>query len=407
MKTTIRTADGANPVWRRWRAGLAAAAVALLVAACGGSDDGDEVSISAPTTAPAGGFVSLVSFGDSLSDVGTYTPATAIPGTNPPVYLGGKFTTNGPGGTVWVENIAAELGLVVTPAEVGFAGQSIACPAAAQGLANTCTGYGQGGARITDPAGIGFEQGALTVPLKKQIANHLERFGGFRENDLIVVFGGNNDVFVQFAAFVEAAQRIQAQAAAGAITPEQARQLLTAAQLAAFDEMKKAALDLAGYVKNDILARGGRYVAVLNLPDSTMTPFGAALPATLRPVLTDIVNVFNLWLAEGLINLPVRLVDANAFFRDAYLNPGKYGFTNNTVPACDEEKIAVITGGQVTDGSPLFCNATPGVPFNGLRDGADVDTWQFADDVHPTTGGHRAFAEIALRELRSFGWVSP
>ena len=47
-------------------------------------------------------------------------------------------------------------------------------------------------------------------------------------------------------------------------------------------------------------------------------------------------------------------------------------------------------GGAVTDGTSLFCNATPGVPYNGLRAGADVDTWLFADSVHPTTGGHKA-----------------
>ena len=47
-------------------------------------------------------------------------------------------------------------------------------------------------------------------------------------------------------------------------------------------------------------------------------------------------------------------------------------------------RSALITGGAVTDGSSLFCNATPGAPFNGLRAGADVNTWQFADGVHPT-----------------------
>jgi phospholipase/lecithinase/hemolysin len=404
MTSTSRYAGSANSPWARWRSGLAATAVALLVAACGGSDD-DEVSSGPPTEGPAGGFVSLISFGDSLTDVGTYAPATSFAGDGQPPYLGGKFTTNGPGGTVWVENVAAVLGLVITPAEVGFAGQSIACPAAAQGLAQTCTSYGQGGSRITDPVGIGYDQGALTVPMKKQVENHLARFGGFKANDLIVVFAGNNDVFVQFGAFVEAAQRIQAQAQAGQITPEQARQLLAAAQLAAFDAIKAAALDMADYVTNDIVARGGRYVMVWNAPDSVLTPFGQALPAELRPVLTDIINVFNLWLQEGLINQPVRIVDANAYWREAYLNPGKYGFTNNTVPACDEQKIALITGGQVTDGSPLFCNATPGVPFNGLRDGADVNTWFFADDVHPTTGGHRLLSDIALQELHAYGWL--
>ena len=72
----------------------------------------------------------------------------------------------------------------MTPAEVGFNGQSVKCPAAANpAFATTCTGYGQGGARVTDPNGIGHNPdgtGALTVPIKTQIANHLARFGSFR-----------------------------------------------------------------------------------------------------------------------------------------------------------------------------------------------------------------------------------
>ena len=71
------------------------ALVSLLLAACGGGDPtvpGSGSPAGAPTT--KGTFTAVVSFGDSLSDVGTYTPATAIPGTSPPIYLGGKFTTN-------------------------------------------------------------------------------------------------------------------------------------------------------------------------------------------------------------------------------------------------------------------------------------------------------------------------
>lgn len=401
--------DGLARTGSRWRLRLAVVAVAALVAACGGGDPGEPgtgAPAGAPTAPPAGGFAALVSFGDSLSDVGAYTPATVVPGTDPPLYIGGKFTTNGPGGTVWVEALAASLGLLVTPAEVGFAGQSIACPAAAQGLATTCTGYGQGGSRVTSPDGIGKSGGALTVPVKTQIANHVARFGGFKADDLVVVFGGNNDAFVQFGAFTAAAQQIQADAQAGRITPTQAQQLLLQAQLDAFAQMKQAALELVAYVKNDILARGGRYVQVWNLPDSTLTPFGQSLPAEVRPVLADLVDIFNLWLRDGLAGQPVRIVDANALFRDAYLNPGQYGIVNNTVPACDAAKINAITAGAVADGSSLFCNATPGAPFNGLRAGADAQTWQFADGVHPTTGGHRLLADIALQQLKSYGWVN-
>lgn len=381
---------------------------AALLAACGGGDEpyvpGSGATSGAPTT--RGNFTALVSFGDSLSDVGAYAPATSLAGNGQAPYFGGKFTTNGASGTVWVENLATKMGLMVTPAEVGFAGQSVKCPAAAisTSLAGTCTAYGQGGSRVTDPNGIGKAGGALTVPVAKQIENHLARFGSFKEGDLIVVFVGANDVFTQFGAFVAKATQIQTAAATGQITQDEAQRQLFAAQTAAQTEMKKAATELTGYVKNQILAKGGKYVAVMALPDIADTPFGHSLPATVVPVLTDLSLIFNLWLREGLVNQPVQVVDTMSMFKDLYQNPAKYGIVNVTVPACDATKIAAITGGRVIDGSSLFCNSTPGVPFNGVRTGADVNTWAFADGVHPTTGGHKIFADVAFEQLKAYGW---
>ena len=85
--------------------------------------------------------------------------------------------------------------------------------------------------------------------------------------------------------------------------------------------------------------------------------------------------------------------------------PAKYGFANNTTPACDPAKIAAVTGGADTDGSSLFCNATPGAPYNTLLAGADVTTWQFADSVHPTTGGHKVISDAFTAQLQAFGWI--
>lgn len=389
---------------RHWTAPLLAAA---LLAACGGDDPyvpGSAGPEGAPTT--KGSFTSLVVFGDSLSDIGTYAPATSLTGNGQAPYFGGKFTTNGATATVWVENLAQSMGLVVTPAEVGFAGQSVKCPAAANpAAASTCTVYAQGGARVTDPNGIGRSGGALTVPARTQIANHLARFSSFKASDLVVVFTGNNDIFVQFGNFTTRATQIQTDAATGRITVDAANAALFAAQTEAQGEVKKAALELADLVVKEVLAKGGRYVAVINLPDSTLTPFGQTVPASARPVLSAMVDNFNLWLTEGLRGQPVRLVDANAMFKDVSANPSRYGLTNVTVPACDAAKIAAITSGRVTDGSSLFCNATPGVPFNGLRTGADVNTWQFADGVHPTTGGHKVFSDEMLKLLRGYGWL--
>ncbi len=397
----------------RSRAALALA-TALLVA-CGGDDDSvEETGRGAPSGAPStrGSFTSVVSFGDSLSDVGSYAPATSLSGDGQAPYFGGKFTTNSQpasaSATVWVENVAALLGIVVTPHEVGFDGRSVKCPAAADAaLAASCTGYAQGGARVTNPAGIGktADGGALTVPMATQIANHLARFGSFKPSDLIFVYGGSNDVLVQFETFAAGAAQIQAQRGAGALSAEQADAQLSAAQAGAREQMKQAALELSGYVRSEILAKGGRYVAVLNLPDSAMTPFGSTLDGSLRPVLTDLVDTFNLWLREGLGGQPVLWVDANAVTRAVYQNPSAHGLANVALPACDPAKISVLTGGAVTTGSSLFCNSTPGVAYNGLRAGADAGTWLFADGLHPTTGGHRLFSDQVLQQLRTAGWI--
>lgn len=386
---------------------LAGLAMAALLAACGGGDPyvpGTTPPAGAPTAKPT--FRAVVSFGDSLSDVGAYAPATSLTGNGQPPYFGGKFTNNSATSTVWVENIAQALGLVITPHEVGFAGQSVKCPAAANpALAGTCTGYGQGGSRVTDPNGIGRAGGALTVPVRTQVANHLARFQAFRDTDLVLVFAGANDVFTHFGVFAATAAQVQAQAAAGQLTPDQTNGRLLDAQLAAQEQMKQAAQELAGYVRTEMLGKGARHVVVMTLPDIADTPFGATVPAAARPVLTALSEIFNLWIREGLGGQPVQLVDTFAMFKDVKANPSRYGLTNTTIPACDAARIAAITAGAVTDGSSLFCNSTPGVPFNGIRTGADVATWQFADGVHPTTGGHRAFSDEVLKQLRAFGWL--
>jgi outer membrane lipase/esterase len=388
----------------------------LLLAACGGGDP-DVPGTGSPAGAPTtkGTFTAVVSFGDSLSDVGTYAPATSLAGNGTPPFFGGKFTTNetsngqpdaNPLGKIWVENIAASLGIVVTPAEVGFGTSSALCPAAAvPALAASCTAYGQGGSRVTDPNGIGHASGALTVPVVTQIANHLARFGSFKSSDLIFVYAGSNDVFTQFGTFTTTAAQVQADAAAGKITADQANVALFNAQQSAEGAMKVAAQELVTDIKTQILAKGGTYVAVMTLSDIVDTPFGNSLPAEVRPVLTDLSQVFNLWLRDGLTGQPVQIIDTFALFKDGYQNPAKFGIVNNTVPACDATKISAVTGGADTDGSSLFCNATPGAPYNGLRSGADVNTWQFADSVHPTTGGHKIISDVFTAQLKSFGWI--
>src|SRR5579875_3554105 len=77
---------------------IAGAALALL-AACGGGDDNNGGSAS--NAPPSGVKMQVVSFGDSLSDVGTYSQIKLGFG-------GGRFTTNP--GQVWTQNVAQYYG---------------------------------------------------------------------------------------------------------------------------------------------------------------------------------------------------------------------------------------------------------------------------------------------------------
>lgn len=392
------------------RAFAACLLAGALLAGCGGGDPyvpGSGKPRGAPTT--AGTFTAVVSFGTSASDLGTYAPATSLAGNGQPPYFGGKFSTNADTATVWVQNLATSLGIVVTPAELGFAGSSVACPAAANpALANTCTGYAQGGAMITNPVGIGNAAGALTVPITTQIDRHLARFGAFGDGDLILVEGGLNDLFVAFDTFVRTALAIQAQQEAGAITAAEADLQRFEAQTVAQATLRVAASELAGLVRTKILANGGRYVAVATVPDLRATPFGRAVGAqstSLQFVLGELTNVFNLWLREGLKRQPVRILDITDVFSAVVADPAAFGIDNATDFACDPAKIQALTGGAVTDGNPVFCNSTPGAPFNTLFDAASPTTWFFADDVHPTTGGHRVLSDIATEQLQAFGWI--
>ena len=178
-------------------AGLLAAAV---LAGCNGGGSAGNQSTKIK-------FTSQVSFGDSLSDVGTYAVGGVF------ALHGGKYTVNTltPSQQNWTELMAASLGLPAPcAAETGLAGSGTGFNVTPVMHAG-CYGYGQGGARVTDPAGIGSATlnpafggsmilGQLTVPVKVQIQNHLAAVGGkFTGTEAVFVLAGANDVFANYA----------------------------------------------------------------------------------------------------------------------------------------------------------------------------------------------------------------
>ncbi len=130
----------------RWK--LAALAAAVLVAACGGeSADGPSNKV---------GINAMVSFGDSLSDIGSYNVGS-IAGLGAATGGAGRFTVNATtGGQIWTERIAALL-----PAATPCPAQTGLSPSPQLGLTGApftakpgCTQYAQGGARVSSPAGL-------------------------------------------------------------------------------------------------------------------------------------------------------------------------------------------------------------------------------------------------------------
>lgn len=180
---------------RHTKFALAAMTLAVL-AGCGGTDPkpGDQTVKNK--------YSAQVSFGDSLSDVGSYAVGTVV------ALKGGKFTINGDSsatvstltGKNWTELVAAQLGLAAPCAAVtgldGDASKGFSVPQVAHA---GCYGYAQGGARVTNPVGPGHKLtgsalGALTIPVVTQVANHLKAVGGkFKGDEMVFVMAGGND----------------------------------------------------------------------------------------------------------------------------------------------------------------------------------------------------------------------
>ena len=360
---------------RSW--GLSAAA-ALVLAACGGGGDGDQ--------SPRVRYTSVVSFGDSLSDVGTYGTATLRAATG-----GGKYTVNGTDSKNWTELIAAAAATTAPcPAQTGLESSGpLAAFAEAKASHAGCYGYAQGGARVTNPVGPGNKAlialgdtsgyvGQLTDPVLNQINRHLASTtsGTFSGTELVTMLAGGNDVFINLATFA-------ATVGAGGDA--------TVAGGAAVTAMGTAGAELAGYIKALIVAKGAKHVVVVTLPDVSQTPFGYSQPVSVQGLINTMATTFNSQLTSGLAGTSgVLIVDAYTQGRLQTASPVQYGVTNNTVPACDLTKTVFA--------SSLVCSATTLIT-------GDVSHYAFADSVHPSPYGYRLLAQYVTDQMLKAGWL--
>jgi outer membrane lipase/esterase len=382
---------------------------AILLAACGGGGDGNQAS--------AVKFTSMVSFGDSLSDVGTYKVGTVL------ALGGGTYSVNGIGGALganptptknWTELVAAQLGQTAPcPAQTGLDGD------AAQGFSVAvvnhagCLNYAQGGSRVTNPYGPGNKVlgggnatlGQLTVPIVTQISNHLATVSGsFSGKELVTMAAGANDVFINLNAvsnaFAGGATAVGAATIAGWSSGVQTTVFAggstatNAAITAAVTAMGTAGAELAGYVKSQIVAKGAKYVVVVNMPDVSKTPFAYGQDAGTQALINQMVTTFNTQLQTGLAGTAgVRIVDAYSDNRNQAANPASYSLTNVTTPACN---LTSPTPNAL--GSSLVCNTSNVIA-------GDTSHYLFADSVHPTPYGYKLFAQLVTKELVLAGWL--
>jgi phospholipase/lecithinase/hemolysin len=163
----------------RLAAACAAALATALLASCGGGGDGDQSTSFQ--------YNRVVSFGDSLSDVGTSKVGTVLALTA--AQGGGRWSTSTPaGGDIWVERLAAQLKVgKPCPAETGLSPNLPGVTGAPVTAKAGCFSYAQGSARITDRKGpvsvalqaLGESNLGLTAkPIKDQMAAHLAAAGG-------------------------------------------------------------------------------------------------------------------------------------------------------------------------------------------------------------------------------------
>ncbi len=329
----------------------------------------------ASTTSP---YSVIYAFGDSLSDAGdayllTNSAAASTLGLSPepvsPPYYAASYPAPGGGtlsaslfsnGPVWVQDLAASLGIAVPgPGPVG-----LSTPLGYQTVAGGAAGgtdFAIGGS-VTGASGENTGVQVAATDLAAQITNFQGAVPKPAATALYTVWSGSNDLL----------------------------NLLDAPNFAALSANGTAAADVTASVNNEIkavqslVADGAQSVLVLNVPDLGMIPAVTAGGAAAETAASALASSFDSQLKAGLgaANLgtaTVKLEDTYSLIDGAIENPQEYGLLNVTG--------SVYTGSFTADSPP------PAVT------GAAQNQYLFFDKMHPTETGQAAIANEALAVL--------
>lgn len=442
-------------------------ALALLTAAvltaCGGNGP------SAGNQTPKTKFSNQITFGDSLSDVGTYAVAGVA------ALGGGQYTINGNNTSVnpeltgknYTVLVAAQLGLP-TPcaAQTGLQGTASAGFSVPVTDHPECFNYAQGGARVTNPIGPGNKAldkpgavslGQMTVPVVTQIANHLKKVGGkFKSDELVIVMAGGNDVLEQLGEFSAGATAAGGTALATSLITQLAPGTTGGAatiQAAIVTESAKSTATSQSIIGAAITAaaRNGNTGAAANATTIGNTAGAAALAAAAKyqsdqgPVLVKNMAqagielgalVKNQILANGagyvvVNNLPDVSISPSAKAQSAEtqkLIMAMVAAFNDQLrnAVAGEAKVlyvdlATISRDQATNPAPygLTNTTTPACDLSPAKNplgsslvcnknnliAGDVSHYMFADAVHPTPFEYALIARYVLEQMTVKGWL--
>jgi len=303
---------------RRWSriAALAVLTAAGLVA-CGGGND---------PLPPKASISRVYVMGDSLADVGTF---------------GYKFTVQG--FQIWPQIVANQFGLNGA-AQCNFftydTQSTPSNPSFTQGTTG-CTNYAIGDGRITgngNPQTIGTQL--------------ITRSGSYNSTDLVLIDGGGNDAADLAGAYIDfaiASSTNQAAAftALNAVLSQMGLSTNgtdTAAQGQRY--MVALANTFTSQIITNTLNKGAAHVAVLDIPDITLTPrfsmvigniaaSDSVAAAQIKQLIQSWISAYNSQLAQNFSNEKrVAIVPFYADFTDEITHPQAYSLSNVSDTAC-------------------------------------------------------------------------
>jgi phospholipase/lecithinase/hemolysin len=285
---------------------------------------------------PPGGFSTIYSFGDSLSDAGNVSLATL--GTLPVgdgVYSGGRFTN----GNVWVQDLAQNLGLAAPK------------PSLAGG-----TDYANGGAE-TGPTAV---HTANPTDLPSQVGQFVASVPNPSPTALYTVWAGSNDV-LDIANSTETPAQQQA-------------------------TVQQAVNNEVGSI-DGLIAHGAKDLVVMSVPDLGVTPYEKARPAS-DATSSALAQSYNSELGAALKAImasgaaSIDYVNTYAMLDAAVTSPATYGFTNVTQPVWNGNLTSSHSGTLAATGAGqngyLF--------FDDLHPTATGHAWLAAGVTQSLTG---------------------